>query len=48
MLDGLRIGVYDSSRVGGGYSFQVESKAEIKLEYRGDIKEYYSLSSRRT
>ena len=45
MLDGLRIGVYDSSRVGGGYSFQVDSKAEIKWDYRGDIREYFNEST---
>ena len=40
MSDGPRMGWYDSSRVKGGQNFQVDSKAEIKLDYWGDIREY--------
>ena len=42
--DGPRMGWYDSSRVRGGQNFQVDSKAEIKLDYRGDIREYFNES----
>ena len=51
------MGWYDSSRVRGSQNFQVDSKAEIKLDYKYkcDIREYfkeskggYSFSSRRT
>ena len=44
MSDEARMGWYDSSRVRGGQNFQVDSKAEIKLDYRGDIKEYFNES----
>ena len=44
MSDGPRMGWYDSSRVEGGQNFQVDSKAEIKLDYRGDIREYLNES----
>ena len=37
MSDGPRMGWYDSSRVWGGQDFQVDAKAEIKWDYRGDI-----------
>ena len=40
MLDGPRMGWYDSSRVWGGKNFQVDSKAEIKW----DIREYFNES----
>ena len=40
MSDGPRMGWYDSSRVRGGQNFQVDCKAEIKLDYRGEIREY--------
>ena len=33
------MGWYDSSRVRGGQDFQVDSKAEIKWDYRGYIRE---------
>ena len=35
------MGWYDLSMAGGGQTFQVDSKAEIKLDYRGDIREYF-------
>ena len=35
MSDGPRMGWYDLGRVKGGQNFQVDSKAEIKLDYRG-------------
>ena len=38
------MGWYDSSRVRGSQNFQVDSKAEIKLDYRGDIREYLNES----
>ena len=44
MSDGPRMGWYDSSRVRGGQNFQVDSKTEIKLDYRGDIREYFNES----
>ena len=44
MSDGLRMGWYDSSRVRGGENFKVDAKAEIKLDYRGDIREYFNKS----
>ena len=44
MSDGPRMGWYDSSRVRGGQNFQVDSKAEIELDYRGDIREYFNES----
>ena len=40
MSDGPSMGWYDSSRVRGGQNFQVDSKAEIKL----DIREYFNVS----
>ena len=43
MSDGPRMGWLDSSRVRGGQDFQVDSKAEIKLDYRGDISTSMSL-----
>ena len=43
MSDGPRMGWYDT-RVRGGQNFQVDSKAEIKLDYRGDIREYFNES----
>ena len=42
MSDGPRMGWYDSSRVRGGPNLQVNSKAKIKLDYREDIREYFS------
>ena len=42
--DGPRMGWYDSSRVRGGQNFQVDSKAEIKWDYKGDIREYFNES----
>ena len=42
--DGPRMGWYDSSRVRGGQNFQVDAKAEIKWDYRGDIREYFNES----
>ena len=44
MSDGPRMGWYDSSRVWGGQDFQVDAKAEIKWDYRGDIREYFNES----
>ena len=44
MSDGPRMALYDSSRVQGGQDFQVDSKAEIKGDYRGDIREYVNES----
>ena len=46
MSDGLRMGGYDSSRVRGSQNFQVDSKAEIKLDYKYkcDIREYFNES----
>ena len=44
MSYGLWMGWYDSSRVSGGQNFQVDSKAEIKVDYRGDIREYFNES----
>ena len=44
MSDGPRMGWYDSSRVRGGQNFQVDSKTEIKLDYRGYIREYFNES----
>ena len=44
MSYGPRMGWYDSSRVRGGQNFQVDSKAEIKLDYRRDIRENFSES----
>ena len=41
MSDVLRMGWYDSSRVRGGKNLQVDSQAEIKLDYMGDIREYF-------
>ena len=41
MSDGPRMGWFDSSRVRGGQNFKVDSKAEIKLDYMGDIREYF-------
>ena len=35
---------YDSSMVIGVQDFQVDSKAELKLDYMGDIWEYYNES----
>ena len=44
MSDGPRMGWYDSSRVLGGQDFQMDAKAEIKWDYRGDIREYFNVS----
>ena len=44
MSDGPRIGWYGSSRDRGGQDFQVDSKAKIKWNYRGDIREYFNES----
>jgi len=44
MSDGPRMGWYDLSRVWGGQDFQVDSKAEVKWDYRGDNREYLSES----
>ena len=38
------MGWYYSSRVRGGQNSQVDSKAEINLDYRGDIREYFNES----
>ena len=38
------MGWYDSIRVRVGQSFPVDSKAEIKLDYRGDIRKYFNES----
>ena len=35
MSYGLWMGWYDSSKVRGDQNFQVDSKAEIKVDYRG-------------
>ena len=45
MSDVPRMGWYDSSRFLGGQDFQVDAKAEIKWDYRGDIKEYFNESN---
>ena len=47
MSDGPRMGWYDSSlafKESRGQDFQVDTKAEIKWDYRGDIREYFSES----
>ena len=44
MSDGPRMGWYDPDRVRGGQDFQVDSKAKIKWDYRGDIREYFNES----
>ena len=44
MSYGLWMGWYDSSKVRGDQNFQVDSKAEIKVDYRGDIREYFNES----
>ena len=44
MSDGPRMVWYDSSRARGGQNFQVDTKAEIKLDYTGDIREYFNES----
>ena len=44
MSDGPRVGWYDSSRVRVGQDFQVDTKAEIKQDYRGDIRDYFNES----
>ena len=44
MSDGPRIVCHDLSRVRGGQNFQVDAKAEIKWDYRGDIREYFNES----
>ena len=44
MSDGPRMGWYDSSRVWGGQNIQVDAKAEMKWDYRGDIREYFNES----
>ena len=38
------MGWYDLSRVKGGQDFQVDFKAEIKLDYRGDLRKYFNKS----
>ena len=38
------MGWYYSIRVRGGQNFQVDSKAEIKLDLREDIREYFNES----
>ena len=38
------MGWYDSGRVLGGQEFQVDAKAEIKSDYRVDIREYFNES----
>ena len=38
------MGWYDSSMVRGGQNFQVDYKAEIKLDYKWDIREYFKES----
>ena len=35
------MGWYDSSRVRGGQNFQVDSKEEIKWDFREGIREYF-------
>ena len=35
-----RMGWYDSCRLWGGQDLQVDSRAKIKWDYRGDIREY--------
>ena len=42
MTDGPRMGWYDSYRVGRGQNFQVDAKAEIKWDYRGDMRKYFN------
>ena len=44
MSDGPSMGWYDSSRFRGGQDFQVDFKAEIKLDYRGDLRKYFNKS----
>ena len=44
MSDGPRMGWYVSSLVRESQNFQVDSQAEIKLDYRGDIREYFNES----
>ena len=44
MPDGPKMGWYDSSRVLGGQDVQVDAKAEIKWDYRRDIREYFNES----
>ena len=44
MSDGPRMSWYDSSRVWGGQDFLVDAKAEIKWDYREDIREYFNES----
>ena len=39
MSDGPRMGWYDLSMARGNQDFQVDFKAEIKWDYRGDIRE---------
>ena len=39
--DGLRVGWCDSSKVRGGYNFKVIFKVAIKLDYRGNPREYF-------
>ena len=39
--DGLRVGLYDSSKVRGGYNFKVIFKVAIKQDYRGDPRDYF-------
>ena len=38
------MGCHDLRRVRGGQNFQADSKAEIKLDYREDIMEYFNES----
>ena len=35
---------WDGMTQGGGQDFQVDAKAEIKWDYRGDIREYFNES----
>ena len=42
----VRFGWYDSSRARGGQNFQVDSKVENKVDYNGDIREYFHESDR--
>ena len=44
MSDGPRMGWYDTSQVKGGLDFQVDAMADIKGDYRGDIREYFNES----
>ena len=39
-----RMGWYNSRRVRGGQNFQVDSKAEIKWDYRGNIGMFFNKS----